>query len=214
MMKSNIARVVERLPLDTDNLTNTAYWVTHKLSSYTRAPAVAALYRYYRLASIKMTLQSYFPIGTASPSAAPLWVYYNMERQGYLPTAATVDYFLDNGCKPIPFAGSTNKQVTIKYKPSLLDVIAEGEGGANEIQASKPKFNEWIATHIQTAGPADALNDEIEWHGHSFYIDAFGTTPSGSTVAQYTIEAVWEFKDPYVEPTPPEGVQAMVIKKE
>lgn len=216
LSKANVARVVERLPLDETNLTNTPYWYTFQLSSYPRANAVAQNFRFYRLSSVKITFQALSAIGMGNASGLtnlPLWLYFQVERQGFMPTTANLDYFLANGCKPRPFGGSTNKPVVIKYKPNLLNTIAEAEGGVNEVQASQPIFNRWISTHIQSGGgaPSDVLNNIIEWQGHSYYIDAPGTTPSAASYAQFMVEAVWEFKDPYIEEET-EGALAFVKK--
>lgn len=219
LAKSNIARVVERTQLNESLSTDTAYWFTAVLNGYSRASAVAANYKWYRLASIKYT---YMPnalatIGATGPAAGLKHIYYNMERTGLgvgpvYPTIS-LDYFMDNGSKPIPFGSTTGKSVVIKYKPNLLDSLALATDATNtNANLSEPVFNKWIPTFgFQPATPSDppALNDMIEYNGHSLWCDSTGSSPIVDAFS-YTVEAVWEFKDPIGAFIDPEGAPATI----
>jgi len=204
---SNIARVVERLPVNYDISGETSFNFTTRLSSYARALGISNNYKYYRCASVKFSFKPTVPVGgttlggtTGGPQMYAF--YWKMNRAGYAPDNNNENWFLQNNAKPISFGSSTGKQVIIKYKPNLLNSIGTDPNGT--AQTTSPLFNRWVSTIVEAPGGADSLNSNVPYFGLlTFIANPGGGTTVLSQVASLTVEAVWEFKDPYITPSGP-----------
>lgn len=224
MGPGNFARCVETITTTQLSVTQPAPDVATiysiDISQFNRAQAIAANYQFYRPKYVKFVYEPLLALGSyptnvgTAPLPQKMNFYYIMNRQGNNPGAgqATLQWMLDQGAKPIPFGDSRARNVTIKYKPNLLDAYSENsisvQGGSTTIPAAGiPMFNKWINSWEQATAGGNIQNVTQDWNGHFVIVEPSNTTNfnmAGNTpVANVKVTVEWEFKQPYANVTPP-----------
>lgn len=197
--------------------------ISHTLSQFARAKAVAANYRFYRCTKVELEFIPYanmFAGGTAFPE-----LYFQVDRTASLVNGAslplpTKGIMMARGCLPQKWTSPIKKF----YKPNVLrneQLIVSGTaiGATNVVQyavpaTSTPVFNKWYETQqynhgvdyatgnpIQVGPAFDPLN--LQWLGSAYCIDQPLAAPA-AILGTIKMKVHWEFKQPLVitDPSP------------
>lgn len=193
--KSQFATCVETLPLVGLNV-NTPYILSKAGITGGRAPAMAALYGFYRIAKITYT---HTPLYDTYASALPATgsfatqvpqLYWQMNRFGDAPTTFDGNYMRSHGSKPNRL---DDKNIVVSYKPNML-LVGEDNSGNN---ASQIKMTPWLSTDVRPGDNTFNLST-AEHFGHLLFIEAAAAGSATGPVCNMNVTVVYEFKAPRV----------------
>lgn len=168
------------------NLMNT------QLIDYQRAVQVAAAYQHYRIKKISVTFKpSYDTFGAGSNTTKPN-LYWMIDKSGSVPTNANLEALKQMGAKPIQL---DEKNITISWRPSVLESAMYAGGGAGASSASKYRISPWLTTTANNVSPGVFIASGIDHLGLYWYVDQ--SIPNGY---QYTceVEVQFQFKKPLI----------------
>lgn len=185
--------------------TNQLYYLMNtQLIDYTRAVQVAAAYQHYRIRKITLTFKLTFDTFGAGVTSKPN-LYYMIDKSGSIPTNANLEALKQMGAKPIQL---DEKNITVSWRPSVLESAMYASGGAGAASSSKYKISPWLATTANNVSPGVFVPSGIDHLGCYWYVDQL--TPNGY---QYTIECEvqFQFKKPLINLlSTVEGIPAVV----
>lgn len=174
---------------------NTLYSLMNtQLIDYPRAVAVAQAYQHYRIKSIKLTFKPTFDnyLAAAGAVSKPN-LYYMIDKSGSLPSNITLEGLKNMGARPKQL---DEKNMTITWKPSVLESVMYSGGGVGLSASSKYRISPWLTTTADNIAPGPSPASGIDHLGIYWYMDQL-SNPVG---AQYTIEVEcqFEFKKPVI----------------
>lgn len=175
--------------------TNTLYSLMNtQLVDYQRAVQVAAAYQHYRIKKISVTFKPTFDTFTAAAGAVSKPnLYWMIDKSGAIPTNATVEALKQMGAKPKQL---DEKNITISWRPSVLESVMYAGGGAGAVASSKYLISPWLTTTANNVSPGVFIPSGIDHLGLYWYIDQLAN-PVGM---QYTVEVEvqFQFKKPLI----------------
>jgi len=228
MARINYAQITETAkPQREDGTThlqaNTPYIGSISIANFTRARAVAACFKFYRL---KKVIYEYTPdyntyqAGASATTETVPYMYYMMNRDASDTTAMNLAQLQNAGARPVKFT----KKVVISYKPNLVKanqlIVTLVPATSLYNGNNTPVYDQWISTsglqHPNTpswagnqvdlpiAAQGSAVNplvppDQINvlpYYGHGFYFDQVVSPVGATAVGFQTVTCIWEFKEP------------------
>lgn len=180
---------------------NTLYSLMNTtLSQYVRASAVAQAYQYYRIKKIALTVKPPFDTygvnldlsGTATGLGKPNF-YYMIDKSGSVPSNISLEGLKQMGARPRQL---DEKNITVSWAPSVLDVVMTGAGATPTSQPAKYKISPWINTSATVSGPGAWTPNDVDHLGIYWYIDQFGGRFTTLPLYQCEVEVQFEFKKP------------------
>lgn len=219
----NTAHITESIELS--NISGqTFYEQTFTLAESPRALAMAAYFQEYSLVKVTEVFEPITPLG--SNPTMPEIAAYGPARKGDFywvrnPDAinlitVNLGIIQEMGARVTPFGSSTARNVSVSYRPNIVDMIAQdpanNEASATMLYTKRASKQRWLSTRQPSGGSAPASLDNTIWQGHYFYIDdpLSGVTPTALPTARVTLEFTWAFRRPLVLDTPSEGAPALV----
>lgn len=191
----NTCKVIETLPLQAVAL-NTPYLFLKAGITGVRAPAIAKEFGLYRIAKIIYTYKPLFDTYSSSlpgtgnaPNSLPQ-LYWKMNRYGDFPAAFNGEYMRALGARPYKL---DDKNVTIAYKPSILQVQANTAGQT----AASIKMTPWLSTDDTPLDNLFTLST-TDHFGHTLFVEGGGAGSANGPVATMDIKVIYEFKNPRV----------------
>jgi len=175
--------------------TNTLYSLMNtQLIDYQRAVQVAAAYQHYRIKKITLTFKPTLDTFTNGGSSKPN-LYYMIDKSGAIPTNASLEALKQMGAKPIQL---DEKNLTISWRPSVLESVMYAAGGVGAASSSKYKVSPWLTTTADNVSPGVFVPSGVDHLGCYWYVDQLA--PVGY---QYTIECEvqFQFKKPLINLT-------------
>jgi len=203
---------------------NTLYGGSVSIAGFTRAKAVAACFKFYRLKSV---VYEYVPdainyqAGVNATTETVPYMYYMMNRDGSdAAGAGGIASFQNAGARPIKFT----KAIRIAYKPNLIKanqlIVTLNPSTSLYNGNNTPVYDQWISTiglqHPNSpswAGnqtdmpeyaegtetnplvPPDQIN-VLPYYGHLLMFDQQVSPVGATSVGYLSITCVWEFKEP------------------
>lgn len=175
--------------------TNTLYNLMNtQLIDYQRAVQVAAAYQHYRIKKIAVTFKPTFDTFTAAAGAVSKPnLYWMIDKSGSIPTNVNLEGLKQMGAKPKQL---DEKNMTIAWRPSVLESAMYAGGGAGASSASKYKISPWLTTTASNVSPGVFVPSGIDHLGLYWYVDQLAN-PVGM---QYTVEVEvqFQFKKPLI----------------
>jgi len=180
---------------------NTVQVQSLNIANYPRALAVAPSFKFYRLKHIEWIYTPEFNTFQEGSAFSQPYFYYVMNRTGdqTLPSLAGLE---SQGAVPISFT----KQVKIKYRPNLLQILnvralPPGSGSVDNAVGGEPVFSKWIPTQQLTNPQITSGNGVLSVHNNPQYYGHYWTVKAdigSGTVGYLSCKCVWEFKEPQV----------------
>lgn len=221
---SNTAHITETIELA--NVTGTTFYEqTFTLAESPRALAMAAYFQEYSLVKVKEVFEPITPLGSA-PTMPEIAVYgparkgdfywvRNADAVGL--STITLAVIQEMGARVTPFGSSTAKNVSVSYRPNIVEMIAQdpsqNEADAVMLYTKRASTQRWLSTRLPSGGSGPVAFDNTVWQGHYFYIDdpLSGVTPAPLPTARVTLEFTWAFRRPMVlDVASAEGAPALV----
>lgn len=164
------------------------------LDQYARATRVAGAYQFYRIRHVSLKLKppadSYVSgstVGTAKP-----YLYYMLDKAGAIPTNITLEGLKQMGAKPRAF---DEKQLLIKWSPSVLQDAMVSGGAAPVSQGSAYKVSPWLNTNNVSVG--QPWNPSTVDHLGVYWMVAAAVIGTGPAF-DIEVEVQFEFKKPLI----------------
>lgn len=171
------------------------------LSQFKRASSLAQNFQQYRITKVKFTFKPLFDTFTATTNAADQIVvpyfYYMIDKNGSIPTNATLQTLQAMGAKPRRF---DDKSVVVQWSPSYV---------MSDVDTSlvKPFISPWLNTNDEPA--TSTWKASTAGHYGLWYIlDAQGLPGDG----QYEYEADVEIQVQFRKPLLPVGASTSVAQ--
>lgn len=179
---------------------NTYSSLTTQLSDFSRAVQVAQAYQFYRIKMIEFKflpkLDTYVAGGAGGATLPNL--LYMIDKSGAISTSFTAGNLLQMGAKPIRF---DDKNITIKWRPSVLTDVAFNQGGAPGSSApSQYKVSPWLATNQNSTSSSQWVPSGVNHLGIHWVVETTGT----NSLYDLIVTAHFQFKKPLVQ-VPPEA---------
>lgn len=180
-------------PQPTDFIPNKLYSLMNtQLLDFQRAVQVAQAYQHYRIKKITLILKPNSDTFINGGTATKPRLYYMIDKSGALPTNASLEALKQMGAKPIQL---DEKNITISWRPSVLESAMYLPGGAGASSASKYKISPWLTTTASNVSPGVFVASAIDHLGVYWYVDQ-------SLVGgyQYSVECEvqFQFKKPLI----------------
>lgn len=192
----------------TNFLPNTLYSLMNtQLIDYDRAVLVARAFQHYKIKKITLTFKpssdTFIPGGVATKPN----LYYMIDKSGAIPTNASLEALKQMGAKPIQL---DEKNLTVSWRPSVLESAMYLPGGAGNSSASKYKISPWLTTTASNVSPGVFVASAIDHLGIYWWLDQSIT---GGYQYSVECEVQFEFKKPLINlTTSVEAVSAKVAE--
>lgn len=176
---------------------NTMYGPTFlQLAQFKRSSVIAQAYQEYRITGVTLKFTprfDTFPATTDGASQISVPYFYSMiDRLGALKPGATLSQLLAMGAKPRRF---DDKTLTVKYRPSVLQVSEAGTITPGAVTLSRPIMSPWLMT--QTSPIDGTYNPSLVDHrGLWFILDAKTLPGDGQYEYDVDIEVNLQFRKP------------------
>lgn len=174
-----------------------------QLSTFARAPAIAANYQYYRIKYMELQIvpDADTFTGVGGQAGKPFF-YYMIDKGNTINNAATNQDLKAMGAKPIPLDETTIK---IRWKPAVV-LANEIQTSTGTTSAQQKMVSPWLNTDSATTG-AGFQASPVCHYGIKFFAENFGATLTYTA----TLTAHFEFKKPlyvHANTSVPEGAIA------
>lgn len=169
--------------------------LTTQLSDFSRAVTVGQAYQFYRIKMIEFKflpkLDTYVAGGAGGATLPQL--LYMIDKSGAIPTSFNAGNLLQMGAKPIRF---DDKNITVKWRPSVLTDVAFNQGGAAGASApSQYKISPWLATNQNSTSAAAWAPSLVNHLGIHWVVETSGA----NSLYDLIVTAHFEFKKPLVQ---------------
>lgn len=177
-------------------LKNSTFTALHntdlQLQDFTRAPAVAANYQFFRIKYLELSIipdfDTFIPGGPGT-QGKPMF-YYMIDRGNAISPDVTNQQLKSMGAKPIAL---DERPIKIRWRPGVLlaTQIVTSSGG---ISAQKYMISPWLNTDANTASGTTFQPSQVCHYGIKFFAENLG----GSMSYTATLTAHFQFKKPLV----------------
>lgn len=187
-----------QVPSTGNPVVNTLYSLMNtSLDQFPRAVNVATAFQHYRINYIQVRFKpdadTFAPVVGGSTNKPML--YYMIDKAGALPTNITLEGLKQMGAKPRDF---DEKDVTIGWRPSVLEVAMTAGGGALVGgQAAKYRISPWLSTS-DTAVFQPWNASTVDHLGLYWFVAASQQGGAQPLAYQIEVEVQFEFKKPLV----------------
>jgi len=178
-----------------------------QLGQFTRASTVAQGYQMYKIKSVCFKVQPLLDTFSSAGATQVPYLYWVINRTGNQFPVLNKAWYIAQGAKGIRF---DDKEITIRYAPSILLDAAEAgvPGVANE--PNMPKRSPWLTTNREAF--AGVWNPSIVSHcGHFLAIFSEGSAQAMNFRITCTAEIM--FKKPLAKVPSADDVGASVVIK-
>lgn len=179
---------------------NTLYSLMNTtLSQFIRAQSVASAYQFYRIRKIALTVKPLYDSytidlsGTTAIGVGKPNFYYMIDKSGALPSNISLEGLKAMGARPRQL---DEKNITVSWSPSVLDLAMTATTGTNTTQPAKYKISPWLNTNAATVGPGVWTPNDVDHLGIYWYIDQFASVYRTVPLYNCEVEVQFEFKKP------------------
>lgn len=170
---------------------NTLYSLMNtQLADFPRAETVGSQYQHFRIKRIAVTFKPQFDTYSAGAGTTKPNLYWMIDKSGAIPTNVSLEGLKAMGARPKQL---DEKNITISWRPSVLEAVMYAPGAPAASTASKYKISPWLSTQAGAEIPGAFVPSGIDHLGIYWYVDQL--VASG---AQYTceVEVQFQFKKP------------------